>query len=188
MPSPTDTATRRPQLGVKATSGPSTWVQTERKAHEAWAKLIATAPKAAMLLHHLVARMGNGNAVVVSQQTLAGLMGVNVRTVQRAVAQLRSGRWLQTVQVGQSGTVNAYIVNSMVAWGQPRDQLHLAHFSAVVVANAAEQPLGVLEHSELRRIPVLFPGEQQLPTGSGEEPPSQPAFDGLEPDLPALSA
>jgi hypothetical protein len=37
---------------------------------------------------------------------------------------------------------------------------------------------------ELRRIPVLFPGEQQLPTGDGLPPPSQPSIPGLEPDLP----
>jgi hypothetical protein len=38
----------------------------------------------------------------------------------------------------------------------------------------------------LRRLPKL--GERQLPAGPGLPPPSQPFFDGLEPDLPATGA
>ena len=33
---------------------------------------------------------------------------------------------------------------------------------------------------------MLFPGERQLPTGDGEDPPSQPALPDMEPDLPAI--
>ena len=43
-----------------------------------------------------------------------------------------------------------------------------------------------LDNIELRRIPSLFPGERQLPSGDGQGPPSQPALDGLEHDLPHL--
>ncbi len=174
------------QVGVRATSGPSTWVQTERAAHEAWARLAIANPRAAALLHTLVARMGERNAVVVSRSTLASLMGCSEATVKRAVVDLRTDRWIDVVQLGGKGGVNAYLVNSQVAWGQPRDKLHLAHFTATVVASAGEQLPGALEHRELRRIPVLYPGEQQLPSGPGEEPPSQPAIEGIEPDLPAL--
>src|SRR3546814_6743754 len=53
---------------------PGHWVQTERAAHEAWASLIEKAPKAAQLMHILTARVGEHNAVVVSQKTLAALM------------------------------------------------------------------------------------------------------------------
>src|SRR3546814_11515597 len=48
---------------------PGHWVQTERAAHEAWASLIEKAPKAAQLMHLLTARVGEHNAVVVSQKT-----------------------------------------------------------------------------------------------------------------------
>ncbi len=41
-----------------------TWVQTERAAHEAWAGLMRESPNAAMLMHLLVARVGDQNAVV----------------------------------------------------------------------------------------------------------------------------
>lgn len=173
------------KLGAPARNKPGTWVQTERKAHEAWAGLIARKPRAAMLLHHLVAQMGHQNAVVISQKTLAKLLGVNERTVRRAVADLVEERWIQVVRLGR-GKEAAYVVNDRVAWGQPRDQLRLSVFSAAVVADFDDQDEALLGHGDLRRIPTLYPGEQQLPSGPGEEPPSQPALDGLEPDLPHI--
>lgn len=177
-----------PDIGTPVVPGRAAWVQTDRQAHEAWAHLIARKPRAAMLLHHLVAHMGRQNAVVISQKTLGRLMGLHERTVRRAVEDLVAERWIQVVRLNGPGTVAAYVVNSAVAWGQPRDQLHLSAFSAVVVADAEDQEPAALAHADLRRIPTLYPGEQQLPCGPGTDPPSQPSMDGLEPDLPALLA
>lgn len=173
-------------LGAPAKNRPGQWVQTERKAHEAWANLIARKPRAAMLLHHLVAQMGHQNAVVVSQKTLSKIVGCGLRTVQYAISDLVSEKWIQVVKLNGPGTVSAYVVNDRVAWGQPRDQLRLSVFSATVVADLEDQGVDMLSHAELRRIPTLYPGEQQLPTGTGEPPPNQPSIPGLEPDLPAL--
>lgn len=175
-----------PEIGTPAKNKPGQWVQTERKAHEAWAGLIARKPRAAELLHHLVAQMGHQNAVVVPQKVLAKLMGRSIDTVQRALRDLEAERWIQVVKMNGPGTVAAYVVNDRVAWGQPRDQLRLSVFSATVVADAEDQDTLTLEHGELRRIPTLYPGERQLPSGPGAEPPSQPALDGMEPDLPAV--
>jgi hypothetical protein len=174
-------------IGSSANNKPGHWVQTERKAHEAWANLIARKPRAAMLLHHLVAQMGHQNAVVVSQKTLSKLMGTSLRTTQYAIADLVAEKWVQLVKMNGPGTVAAYVVNDRVAWGQPRDQLRLSVFSAAVVADAEDQDPQTLEHKDLRRIPSLFPGERQLPTGPGEDPPAQPPLGGMEPDLPALT-
>ena len=80
----TQMAAPQDKLGIPAKHQPGQWVQTERKAHEAWANLIARKPRAAMLLHHLVAQMAHQNAVVVSQKTLSKLMGLHERTVRRA--------------------------------------------------------------------------------------------------------
>jgi hypothetical protein len=171
-------------IGTPAKLKPGQWVQTERKAHEAWANLIARKPRAAMLLHHLVAQIGHQNAVVVGQKTLAKIMGTHERTVRRAVADLVEERWIQIIRIG-SGKEAAYVVNDQVAWDQPRDQLRLSAFSATVVADLEDQDTASLDHNtDLRRIPTLFPGERQLPIGDGEPPPSQPSLDGLEPDLP----
>lgn len=174
------------ELGTPATHKPGQWVQTERKAHEAWASLISRKPRAAELMHHLVAKMGQQNAVVVSQSLLAKIMGRSVETVKRAVRDLVAERWIQVVRIGK-GKEAAYVVNDRVAWGQPRDQLRLSVFSATVVADMEDQDTATLEHADLRRIPILYPGEQQLPTGPGEDPPSQTLIEGLEPDLPAIN-
>lgn len=176
-----------PEIGVPAKHKPGQWVQTERKAHEAWANLIGRKPRAAMLLHHLVAQMGSQNAVVISQKTLSKVMGCSVETIKRAVGDLKAERWIQVVQLNGPGTVSAYVVNDRVAWGQPRDQLRLSVFSATVVADIGDQDTATLDHADLRRIPTLYPGEMQLPSGQGEDPPSQPAIPGLEPDLPTLT-
>src|SRR3546814_691326 len=94
---------------------PGHWIQTERAAHEAWASLIEKAPKAAQLMHILTARVGEHNAVVVSQKTFAALMKCSRRTVQRAVDVLAEDRWIEIRQIGENGTVNAHIINDRVA-------------------------------------------------------------------------
>lgn len=169
----------------KAHSRSATWVQTERSAHEAWAQLVRTNGRAAALLHVLVANMDNQAAVVASRATLAQLVGYSEATVKRAVADLKADRWIEVIQLGGKGGVNAYVVNSRVAWADSRDKLGRAVFQATVVTTKAEQ-LDGLDDAPLRRIPTLYPGEQQLPSGPGAEPPSQPALDGLEQDLPAI--
>ena len=174
------------EIGRQVVSAKKTWVQTERAAHEAWAGLIARAPRAAMLLHHFVALMGEKNAVVISQKTLAKMLGVTDRTVRSAIADLVAQRWISVVKLNGPGTVSAYVVNDRVAWGERRDDLPLSVFSATVVADQEDQEGALLGHGELRRIPSLYPGEMQLPSGPGQEPPSQPNLDGMEPDLPSI--
>ncbi len=175
------------EVGTPAKHKPGQWVQVERKASEAWARLCVKKPSAAAVLHHLVANMGHQNAVVIPQKVLAKLIGVSDRTVRTAIADLVADKWISVVKLNGPGTVAAYVVNDRVAWGQRRDQLCLSVFSATIVADRDDQDEALLGHADLRRIPTLYPGEQQLPTGPGEEPPSQPTIPGLEPDLPALS-
>ena len=166
------------------------WVQTERAAHEAWAALIAKAPKAAQIMHILTARVGEHNAVVVSQKNLMKLTGSSRRTVQRALDVLSKDRWIEVRQIGQNGTVNAYIINDRVAWSGKRDGIRYSLFTAAVIASDDEQPdRDDLGHQEpLRRLPSLYRDEQQLPAGDGLPPPSEPPFPGMEPDLPSKSA
>lgn len=166
------------------------WVQTERKAHEAWAALMRHSPRAAELLHLLVARVGSHNAVVVSQQSLAQMMGRNARTVRRAVKELVAGNWIEIRQIGDRGTVNAYVINDRVAWQGKRDGIRYSLFSAAVVISETEQPdREEIEHQpDLKKLPSLYGSERQLPSGAGLDPPSEPALPGMEPDLPAKSA
>ena len=172
-------------IGQSADDHAKTWVQTQRSTHEAWAHLMMKSPRAAILLHHLVARVGNQNAVVASQKTLAKIMGVDVSTVKRALRDLKKGKWLQVVRLNGPGTVAAYILNDQVAWTQTRKKLSLSMFSAAIIADLEDQTAEDLESKALRKIPVLYPNEQQLPSGPPDDPPSQGILPGLEPDLPS---
>ena len=163
------------KLGSSAEPEIGRWVQTDRRSHEEWGKLAMTNPRAAGLLHHLVARMGTQNAVVASQKTLAEIMGCSLSTAIRAIKELKENNWIQVVQIGANASINAYVINDRVAWGQRRDLMpHTSVFSANIIASASEQPKGEIENkTELRKIPVLFKGESQLPVGEPADPPVQ---------------
>lgn len=169
---------------IPASSNKVTWVQTERATHEAWGRLTTRSPRAAAMAHFLVANMESSGAVVASYAVLAKITGMSVATVRRAINDLKTDRWIEVVQIGGKGGANAFVINSRVGWAQGRDKLHLAGFTARVIADRDEQPL--LDDAPLRRIPVLQRGEMQLPSGPGEEPPSQPSIPGMEPDLPYI--
>ena len=175
------------QLPERRTRG--NWVQTERAAHEAWAALIRKSPLAAQVMHILTSQVGEHNAVVISQKALAQLVAGSERGVRDALTLLKKDRWIEMRQIGGRGTVNAYILNDRVAWSGKRDGIRYSLFSARVVISDEEQPdRDELDHLEpLRRIPSIYPSEQQLPSGDGLPPPSEPALPGMEPNLPATS-
>lgn len=174
------------QIGLTTSPG-GTWVQTDRSAHEQWALLSIANPRAASVLHVLVAQMGRHNAIVASQATLAKAAGCGLNTIKRALAVLREQGWIEVRQIGPTGTACAYIINDRVAWTGKRDGIRYSLFSAAVLVADDEQPdrdeLGA--QPALHRLPNLFPGERQLPTGPGLLPPSEPSLPGMEPDLPA---
>ena len=161
------------------------WVQTDKKAHEVWAHFTLKKPTASALLHFMCSYMADQNALVISQAVLAKRLGISGRTVSTAIADLAAHQWIQVVRLGK-GKECAYVVNDRVAWDKPRGSLHLSLFSASVVADADDQV--ELDGPPLKRIPVLFSGDRQLPTGAGMDPPAQPSIDGLEPDLASIQA
>ncbi|RON41386.1 hypothetical protein BK666_24585 [Pseudomonas frederiksbergensis] len=162
-----------------------TWVQTERAAHEALAQLINKAPRAAALLHVLIAHMDERGALVASQATLSKLCKVSLATTKRALAELQDNQWIQTIRLGgERGGTLAYVVNSRVAWADSRENLRLAHFSARVIVSSDDQES--LGEKPLRQIPAMSPGEMQLPAGEGEAPPVQELLEGVMLDLPHL--
>ena len=66
------------------------------------------------------------------------------------------GKIFYVIQIGAAGSVNAYVVNSNVAWGESRDQIcRLSVFHAIVIADAADQPKGHLGRGDLRILPVI---------------------------------
>jgi hypothetical protein len=164
---------------------PGAFLQTERAAHEQWAMLVLQHPKAAALMHLLCSKMDvSTNAVVASQSVLAQMLGCCVRSLKTYIKTLEDNRWIQVVSLGK-GSTNAYVVNSMVAWAKDRDTLKYATFTAQVIASVEDQsPIALT--ADLRRIPVLFNGDMQLPSGESAEPPSQMLLDGVDHDLPAI--
>jgi len=177
------------QKGLALATAPAgTWVQTERRAHEQWAKLSVSNPRAASILHVLVSQMGRHNALVTSQANLARAAGCSVATLKRSLTLLREQGWIEMKQIGPTGTACAYIINDRVAWTGKRDGIRYSLFSAAVLLSDDEQrDKDKLDtQAPLIRIPSMYPGEQQLPVGPGLPPPSEPSLPGLEPDLPSI--
>lgn len=165
------------------------WIQTEASAHEAWARLILKHKGAAAFMHLLVSRMDrSSNAVVASHAVLSKMLDCSPRSIKNYINVLEKDRWIQVISLGK-GATNAYVVNSMVAWSQVRENLKYSTFSAKVIADADEQSNKLSTKNDLRKIPVLFSAnEQQLPSGErGSEPPVQTLMEGLEPDLPSIT-
>jgi len=175
-------SSRKPPVrGLKpAVPKRQTFVQTERAAHVEWGKLAMSKPAAAAVMHQLIALMDRQNAVAISHQTLAELVDCNERTVRRALDHLQDQRWIQVIKIGKRGTVNAYVINDHVAWADYRDNKRLSIFSARIVADANDQDEATLTAHKLRKVPIIHPPEQALP--SGDWPPgSQQTFEGMEP-------
>ncbi len=161
------------------------WVQTERSSHATWGVLSRKKPTASSVMHHLTSLMDARGAVVISQKTLAEISGFCERAVRNAIRDLEEMSWIQVVQLGP-GTTCAYVINDRVAWADKRSNLRLSMFSAVVVADIKDQDKKSIEGPALRKVPVIYSHERQLPAGD-LEPPDQDMFDGMEPDLPAVN-
>lgn len=185
---PKSTSITTDQASADAIRWVGTWVQTDRKGHEAFSQLILRKPRAAALMHLLISRMGEHNAVVASRKNLARLMDCHPNTVDKAIEDLVNRNWVEVRQTGGTGSTNAYIINDRIAWSGKREGIRYSLFSASVLVSDDDQPdqLELDNKPPLHRIPRMLPGEQQLPTGDGLPPPSEPSLPGMEHDLPAL--
>jgi hypothetical protein len=155
------------------------FVQIEREALIEWANFTRKKPTASALLQRLTAMMDKQGAVAVSHKTLAKLSRCSINTVKTAISDLEKGNWLQIVRLGSTGTVNAYVINSRVAWCDLRDNKKMAIFSARIVADVEEQTERTLSNDKLRRIPIVHPPEEALPAGEWPEG-GQTQLPGLE--------
>jgi DNA-binding transcriptional regulator YhcF (GntR family) len=132
------------QDGAKTDGGGSfgraNFVMYEKDALLLFSKMMAKKPRAASLFAFLTANMGDKNALVINQRLIAKMMGVSTRTVQYALAELVERNWVEVVHLHGPGSVAAYVVNSNVAWAQPRSELCYSTFSAEVIADFEDQP------------------------------------------------
>lgn len=135
--------------------------------------LARRSPAAWQVFTLLVERMNKSNAIVISQATIAGILGYTRTTINSAVKLLESENWVQIIKVGQ---VNAYVINSKVVW---RDHSgsgkRFSGFFAQVVASEDEQthPIEQWDNIELKNVPVLMPGDLPVVTDEDLPPPDQ---------------
>lgn len=154
------------------TRPPASFVQIEREALLPWERLIATDAVAARLMMLLLSRMNRRNAIVISQATLAKMLKVATRTVQRALRLLRESHWIQQVKVGN---MTVLVVNHAVAWSDSRElRGRFSAFEALVVADADEQDEATLAMAgPLNTVPFVIPPEVALvaedPTIAGQQ-------------------
>ena len=155
------------------TRPPAAFVQIERSALLPWERLIATDAVAARLMMFLLARLNRRNAIVISQATMAKMLGVTVRTVQRAQRVLRESKWIQQVKVGN---MTVLVINHAVAWTDSRElRGRFSAFEALVVADAEEQDDTTMTLSgPLNTVPFVVPPEVALvsdddPTIAGQQ-------------------
>ena len=141
-------------------------------------ELARRSPAAWQVFTLLTERMNKSNAIVISQSTMAEILGYTRTTINSAVKLLEKENWMQVLKVGQ---VNAYVINNKVVW-RDRGGKRYASFSADVVVSESEQARAIenWDNVELRHVPVLMPGD--LPIVGDEDLPPPDQRDLIPPD------
>jgi len=106
------------------------------------------------------------NAVTVSNEALAKILGMSTRTIARATKHLKDNHYVQVIKIG---TTNTYVVNEQVAFAGSAGQ-RKAVFSATVVAHESEQEEGWDQVKKLKAVPVIYEDERVI-LGLDELPP-----------------
>lgn len=150
---------------------PADFVQVTRGYLKDMRELARRSQPAHQILWLLTERMNKTNAVVMSQATMAQILGYSPATIKRGVALLKDERWVQTVNIG---TANGYIVNSKVLWRDRGGKRYASFFAEVVVSESEQiRPIEDWDGVELRQMPILRPGERPLVDNSKVPPPDQ---------------
>lgn len=94
-------------------------------------------PSVGKLWLFLVEHCGHDNALVASADVLAEALGVNERTVRRAVRTLEEGGALVVAKIGNA---NAYILNDGEVWKTYEDHKRFCGFRAKTLVGFKENP------------------------------------------------
>lgn len=106
------------------------------------------------------------NAVTISNEALAKILGLSKRTIVRATKHLRDKQYVQVIKIGTS---NTYVVNEQIAFAGSAGQ-RKAVFSSTVVAHECEQEEGWDEVKKLKAVPVIY-GDERAILGCDDLPP-----------------
>jgi len=134
-------------------------------------RLARRAPAARQVFDLICEKMNRSNALVISQSTMASILGYTRQTISTSVALLENESWLQIIKIGTS---NAYVLNSKVVWRDVGGKRFSA-FNARVYVSEDEQMKSVeqWESVTLKQVPVLLPGEQPISADEVLPPPDQ---------------
>lgn len=150
---------------------PADFVQLTRGYLRDMREMVSKSPAAFKTLLLLTERMNKTNAVIISQATIAQILGMSRTTVNAAVKKLEADAWLQVVKLGQ---VNGYVLNSKVVW-RDRGGKRYASFYAEVIASEDEQVRQIEDWDkvELRQVPVIRLDEEPISDNADLPPPDQ---------------
>jgi hypothetical protein len=112
-------------------------------------KLMLEYPTAANVFMFLVENMGDDNALIVSQSTMADYMGLSRRTIQSATNYLFDNKYIDILK---TGTSNIYCINADIAWQQSHSKKKFAKFAARVIISESEQ--GKIEKDKTARLQI----------------------------------
>lgn len=157
--------------GSALRSNPNDFVQVTRGHLKDLRELAKRSPAAWQVFMLLTERMNRANAIVVSQATLAKILGYTRPTVNIAIKLLEDGNWLQVLKIGN---LNAYVLNSKVVWRDVGGK-RFAGFYAEVLVSEDEQVRKIedWDNIQLRQVPILGPNEHPLVDDSPLPPPDQ---------------
>lgn len=134
-------------------------------------RLARRSPAARQVFDLICEKMNRSNALVISQSTMASILGYTRQTISASVALLEDENWLQIIKIGNS---NAYILNSKVVWRDVGGKRYSA-FNARVYVSEEEQAKTVeqWEAITLKHVPILMPGEIPISDEIDLPPPDQ---------------
>lgn len=152
------------------------FVQWQKSSMSRYRELLGKSPKAALLLSLLVENMNDSNAVVVSQNTLAEMMGCTRRSIINYIKILESDQWLNVLKIG---TANVYHVNRSYFWQQAANKRFYSKINASVILSETDQKLSIDELQKDREVTLIPKANDtdKLVILDDEEPPTQPEME-----------
>lgn len=126
------------------------FVQFNRTGLDALVKL--SNPLAIRVFMLLTKEMNKENKIIVSQQTLAQLLGVTRQSVSNAIKELVEKNMFTILKTGSS---SVYCLNADVVWSDRADKKKYASFRATVLVSEKEQnPPTKVKKTKVNRIDI----------------------------------
>ena len=144
--------------GLTNTSPFRKWTQLNNEHTKDLMTLAVKYPRAHAVLYFLVDQMDNKNAIIVSINTLAELMGVSRQTISNSIKILKDTNF---IDVHKSGSSNVYSVNNSVFWKSHQKNRKYAKFSANVIISSEEQDKDIKQKITMTKTIELKEEEEE---------------------------